>query len=49
MQPNTLSQYLLPLIIVILLAFALAYGLQSGLGKLTESTTHRPAQFKPSL
>lgn len=49
MIPNTLQQYITALIILILLAFALAYGLQSGLGRLTESTTHKPAQFKPSL
>ena len=46
MIPNTLQQYITALIIIILLAFALAYGLQSGLGKLT---VEKPAKVKVSL
>lgn len=49
MIPNNLQQYITALIIVILLAFGLAYGLQSGLGRLNESTARKPARIKVSL
>lgn len=49
MQPNILSQYLLPLTIVILLAFALAYGLQSALSQVNRVTVEKPSGIKVSL
>lgn len=39
MQPNILSQYLLLLIVIITIAFVLAYGLRTGLSKALSLTT----------
>lgn len=49
MIPNTLQQYITALIIIVLLAFALAYRLQSGLGKLTERTAEKPSKIQVRL
>lgn len=49
MIPNTLQQYITALIIVILLAFALAYGLQSALSQVNQATAEKPTRIKVSL
>lgn len=49
MIPNTLQQYIKALIIVILLAFALAYGLQSVLSQVNQATVEKPARIKVRL
>lgn len=49
MIPNTLQQYITALIILILLAFALAYGLQSVLLQVNQATAEKPSKIQVRL